>query len=38
MDIGEVIKPKEKLFENRYAEWEKLIPLSEFNRVKDISY
>ncbi|XP_045476840.1 esterase E4-like [Harmonia axyridis] len=38
MDIGEVLKPSEKLYENRYAEWEKLLPLSIYQKVEDISY
>ncbi|XP_044758909.1 uncharacterized protein LOC123316758 [Coccinella septempunctata] len=38
LDIGETLKPKEKLYENRYAEWEKLFPLSQYDKVENIAY
>ncbi|KAL3273420.1 hypothetical protein HHI36_014864 [Cryptolaemus montrouzieri] len=38
MDIGDTLKMGEKLYEDRYAEWEKLFPLSQYNKIEDVSY
>ncbi|KAL3273419.1 hypothetical protein HHI36_014863 [Cryptolaemus montrouzieri] len=38
MDIGDTLKMKEKLYEDRYTVWEKLFPLSESEKIQDISY
>lgn len=32
LDIGNKLVPSEKLFEKRYAEWEKLFPLSQYTK------
>ncbi|KAK9883518.1 hypothetical protein WA026_001694 [Henosepilachna vigintioctopunctata] len=37
LDIGERLKEAERLYEERYAEWEKLFPLSEI-KIQNISY